>query len=108
MNLENLGKNIRAARKRKGFTQDQVAELIDTTPAFLSDIERGMKTPSLNTFVDLCNVLEISADYALQGSLDAGKEHVYNEVTKKMENLTPTQRQFISDFIDRYLDSMKE
>ncbi|MBE6560627.1 MAG: helix-turn-helix transcriptional regulator [Ruminococcaceae bacterium] len=106
MNLEDFGKRIKAARKRKGLTQEALAEKIDIAPTYISDIERGIKAPSLNTLVDLIKELEISADYVLQGSVDSGKEHIYNEITQKLDGLAPKQRQFISDFIDRYIKSL--
>ncbi len=106
MNLEDFGKRIRTARKRRGLTQEALAEKIDIAPTYISDIERGIKAPSLSTLVDLIKELEISADYVLQGSVDSGKEHIYNEITQKLDGLTPKQRQFVSDFIDQYIKSL--
>ena len=106
MNCEDLGTRLKNARTKKGYTQEVLAEKIDTAASYISDIERGLKTPSLTTFVDLISVLEVSADYMLQGSLESGKEYVYNEITKKLDKLTPKQRQFISDIIDRYIQSL--
>ena len=103
MNCEDLGTRLKNAQTKKGQV---LAEKIDTAASYISDIERGLKTPSLTTFVDLISVLEVSADYMLQGSLESGKEYVYNEITKKLDKLTPKQRQFISDIIDRYIQSL--
>ncbi|MBE6542036.1 MAG: helix-turn-helix transcriptional regulator [Ruminococcaceae bacterium] len=107
MNLEDFGKRIKDARKRRGFTQEVLAEKVDMAPTYISDIERGIKTPSLNTLVDLIKELEVSADYVLQGSLDSGKEHIYNDITQKLDILTPKQRRFIADFIDGYIKSLE-
>ena len=108
MEFEDFGKRLKEVRKGKGLTQDNVAELLNTAPSYLSDIERGVKTPSLNTFVQLLIVLEVSADYILQGSVDSGKEYTYTDINNKLDRLTPKQRQFVAKFIDLYVDSLKK
>ncbi len=106
MNCADLGKRLKQARIKKGLTQEVLAEKIDTAPSYISDIERGMKAPGLNTFVEIISVLDVSADAVLQGSIDSGKGYVYDEITKKLNKLTPKQRQFISEFIDNYIESL--
>lgn len=106
MNYSDLGKRLKKARIKKGYTQEKLAEKIDSAPSYISDIERGIKVPGLNTFVTIISVLDVSADAMLQGSIDSGKGYVYDEITAKMNNLTPKQRQFISEFIDNYIESL--
>ena len=101
------GERLKKARIKKGYTQEALAEKIDSAPSYISDIERGVKSPGLNPFVEIISVLEVSADAMLQGSIDSGKEYVYDEITGKLNNLTPKQRQFISEFIDSYIESLK-
>lgn len=106
MNGENFGKRLKIARIKKGYTQEKLAEKTDTSTSYISDIERGVKTPSLSTFIELISALDISADYILQGTLDSGKKYLYDEVSVKLDKLTPQQRQFIIDFIDLYSKSL--
>ncbi len=106
MNYADLGKRLKKARVKKGLTQEALAEKIDSAASYISDIERGIKAPGLNTFVALINVLEVSADDMLQGSTESGKEFVYDEITNKLNKLTLKQRQFIAEFIDNYIESL--
>lgn len=108
MDIGDLGKQLKQIRIKRGYTQEKVAERINSAPSYISDIERGIKAPSLSTFVELLKTLDVSADYILQGSVDSGKEYIYDEITKKLDKLTPKQRKFISDFIDQYVKSLDE
>lgn len=107
MESRDYGKRLRAVRKEKGLTQEMVAEQLDTSPSYLSDIERGVKSPSLSTFIRLLEILDVSADYILQGSLDSAKVYMYKDMQERLDYLTPKQRQFISDYIDLYIKSLE-
>jgi len=69
MDYEKLGNKIRMHRKLKGMTQEQLAEQADISLSFFGHIERGTRKPSLDTLVDIANVLEVSPDVLLQDSL---------------------------------------
>ena len=101
-----LGKKLRLARKRKGYTQHALAEIADIGNVYLGEIERGMKMPSLNIFIKLIEALDISADYILRDELTSGKEYIYDEITQKLKNLTPKQRKTAADILDAYLNNI--
>ncbi len=49
MNNINIGEKIRVFRKGAGLTSKRLAELSDITPSMLSQIEKGITNPSLQT-----------------------------------------------------------
>ncbi len=53
------GKAIRVARATKGMTQKQLASLVDVNPSFISRIEAGQRSPSIETLEDLAQGLSI-------------------------------------------------
>lgn len=67
-NMVLIGSNIRKARQRSDLTQEQLAELIDVTPQYLSDLERGVVGTSISTLILLCKKLNVTADYILFGT----------------------------------------
>ena len=71
LNRSALGKRIQIQRKRRGLSQMVFSELIDKSPTFVSYVENGCKSMSLDTFVDVANALETSPDELLRDSLDA-------------------------------------
>lgn len=60
-----LGSRIKALRKDKKLTQQQLADLINVTKVSVCCYERGNRTPNLETFVDLVNVLDTTPSYLL-------------------------------------------
>ena len=50
-----IGNRIKTMRERANLTQEQLAELVDISPTHMSVIERGVKTPKLDTFVRIAN-----------------------------------------------------
>lgn len=57
-----IGQVIKYARIENGFSQEQLAELIDITPTHLKHIESGHRKPSIEVFFKLLNTLEVSAE----------------------------------------------
>ena len=103
MDKSTLGKKLRQARQKKGYTQQALAEIADIGNVYLGEIERGVKMPSLNIFIKLIEALDLSADYILRDELTSGKEYICDEISQKLQALTPKQRKTASDILDAYL-----
>ena len=58
-----IGLKIAYFRKLRGLTQEQLAERIDRTPAFIGHVEAPniSKAVSLDTLFDIASVLDIPA-----------------------------------------------
>ena len=57
LNYIEIGKRIRIKRKEMCLTQEKLSELIDVSPTYISEIERGTSISSLATIAKLSNVL---------------------------------------------------
>lgn len=68
MDWVSIGNRIRRQREYLGYTREVMAEKIDVTPKFCSDIELGAKGMSIPTLCRIANVLNLSVDYILFGS----------------------------------------
>lgn len=107
MDKTSLGKKIREVRCNKGYTQQALAEKANIGVMYLSEIERGLKKPSMNIFIKIIEALDISADYVLRDELSSGREFVYDEITEKLNGLTPKQRKTATDILDAYLKNLE-
>lgn len=103
MDKAELGKKLRQARLEKGYTQQTLAELAGIGNVYLGEIERGQKMPSMNSFIRIIEVLNISADYVLRDELSSGRVYIFDEITQKLQTLTPRQRKAAADILDAYL-----
>lgn len=74
-----LGEQIRRIRVLRGFTQEQVAEMIDRSEAHLSHIESGKSNIGLESLVNLSNVLNIDIGVLLSDSLESHRYDIYTE-----------------------------
>jgi len=54
-----LGRNVKKYRTFKGFSQATLAEILDISPNFISDIENGKRWLSSDTLVNLAEALGI-------------------------------------------------
>ena len=60
--IDKLGPIIKAARKSRGHTREQLAERIHITPRYLMSIENENQKPSYDVLFRLIRELGISAD----------------------------------------------
>ena len=67
-----IGKQIRDYRLKKNLRQEDLAEKVNVSPNYIGMIERDEKIPALDTFVDILNVLDASADIVLSSVLKNG------------------------------------
>ena len=58
-----IGARIRKKREAQLLTQEKLAEMLDVSIKFVSDIELGAKGMSLKTLNKLSQILLVSADY---------------------------------------------
>jgi transcriptional regulator with XRE-family HTH domain len=62
-----IGKRVKAARLRKGFTQQVVADAAGVTAGAIRAIEGGYSEPRTSTLQRLCEILRTPADHILFG-----------------------------------------
>jgi quercetin dioxygenase-like cupin family protein/DNA-binding XRE family transcriptional regulator len=54
-----IGARLRAARRTRGMTIDQVADVTGLTKGFISRVERDETSPSVATLITLCQVMAV-------------------------------------------------
>lgn len=71
-----LGTNIKNRRKKLGYTQKRLAELIHVSEQHISHIETAHTKPSLEVIVDIANALQTDVNNLLVDSLPAVRDEV--------------------------------
>lgn len=89
--LSEIGKRIQNRRKQQGYTQEQLAEMMNVSIQMISNLERGNKAIRIDNLINLSQILDISTDYILTGketSTDmvglASRVSLLSEKDKKM------------------------
>ena len=101
-----LGRRIREARNKLRFTQEVLAEKADIAVTYLGEIERGEKTPSLDVLINIAESLQVSCDYLLRDSVEAGTVYVDADISRKLSSLTRKQRIAAESILDAYIKSL--
>lgn len=68
---DSVGSRIRECRKKTGLTQEQLAEKVNISPTYLSEIETDRKQAGRKVLCTIAEVLDVSLDYLMY----ARKEH---------------------------------
>ncbi len=65
--MEKSGDRIRQLRMKSGFTQEKAAETLNVDRSFYSRIESGKKGCSIDLFIQLSELFQVSLDYLVLG-----------------------------------------
>lgn len=69
MDLDELGKRIRSRRERRGLKQSDLAAALRVSPQAVSKWERGENAPDITVLVPLSQLLDVSVEWLLGGSV---------------------------------------
>lgn len=108
MKYDTIGKNIRKFRVAKKLRQEDLADKTGLTSNYIGMVERGEKIPSLETFINILNALEISADMVMTDVLTTGYTVKNSMLNEKIAKLTPEDRAKIYDVIDTLIKHSKQ
>ena len=62
-----IGNFIKALRREKGLTQEQLAERVRVTRTYIAKIENGSQVGPLELAIELADLFEVSLNYLLLG-----------------------------------------
>lgn len=97
---ESIGKNLRKYRLERKLRQEDLAERAGLSTNYIGMVERGEKIPSLETFITILNVLEVSADMVLSDVLVKGYQVKNSILAERIGTLSKDERERIYAVID--------
>lgn len=80
MDLTQIGQRIKKAREAANITQEELAQAVGCTAKHIGAIERGLKTPRLDTFIIIANTTGASADLLLQDLIKSPVDSLAGEL----------------------------
>lgn len=106
--LKVIGDKIQKARKDKGYTQEYVAEKIEKSIDTYRGIENGRSVGSLESLLNICNILEITLDYIFTDLLDKKVEILDNKLYNDFQNLNLEQKELIDVIVEHMKKTNRE
>ena len=86
LNYREIGKRIQNKRKELKITQEKLSEIIDVSPSYISEIERGSSICSLSTIVNIAKNLDVSLDYLVFGITEKNIDKVFVDILSSIPN----------------------
>ena len=108
MKLDTIGRYVREYRLAKGITQEQLAEMVDISPSYVSMIERSEKIPALETMIDLANALGVSTDMLLCEALKTELQIKRNVMLDNIAKLPKREQERIFAVVDTMIQQAKK
>ena len=90
-----IGRRIRNARLKQNLKQEELADKIDVSVAFMSRIETGKSKINLKRLTQIAEILDVSPGYLLMGSNISSKDYLKEDFRILLEQCTPEQQKLI-------------
>ena len=103
VDYKKIGVRIAQRRKEIKMKQNTLAEKTNLSNNHISNIENGYSVPSIETFAKICNVLNITPDYLLLGTLKSN--NIPQNIVDKLNLCDDKSLKLISKIIDAILSS---
>ena len=94
-----LGKKIKEERIEKGYTQEELGEKIDSTGAYIGQIERGERNASMSKIVLIAEALNVSIDYLTGNLCFEELKCIDGKIAEELKDATNKQKEMMMDII---------
>ena len=103
MELKSVGKRIRQYRIARNMKQEDLADKTNLSVTYIGMIERGEKSPRLETFVSIVNALGVTSDALLSDVTITGYKIKDSMLSDKLDRISYEDREMVYDLIDTIL-----
>lgn len=103
--LKSIGSRIKFYRTRQHMSQFQLSELADITPVYLSLIETGQRTPSLEVLTKISSALCISMDLLVYGIVP---EKTISKWDMLLAGCSVQEKEFVYDLTKSILNILQK
>ena len=100
-----IGSRIKQARLAKNMTQEDLADKIDISVAFLSRVERGNSHINLKRLNQICGLLDVSESYMLTGVANNETNYLDKEFAELLKKCSPEKQRMIYNVVKTIVES---
>ena len=86
LSISKMADTVISKRKELKITQEKLSEIIDVSPSYISEIERGSSICSLSTIVNIAKNLDVSLDYLVFGITEKNIDRVFIDILSSIPN----------------------
>lgn len=85
MEKKSIGKFIALLRKANGYTQEELASLLNVSNKTISSWENDNSSPDLSLIVVLADIFHVSCDELLRGEKDSSSNEIFSKKSEKIK-----------------------
>lgn len=97
-----IGKRLKSYRRKAGLTQEKLAEILSYSPGYISQIERGLTRPNLDTLAMICSVLDCDISVLL-AQTNQTQDYMIPDFQLLLEQLNPKERRSWHAMLNAYI-----
>ena len=94
-----IGKNLQRIRKSYGYTQERLAEEIEVSIRYVSDMEQDRAKPSYEVLIRICNLYKIGLNQIFSGYLTDTNNKILEYSLSGYEKLSNEDKETIKYLI---------
>lgn len=93
--MQDLGKRLRALRDERGLTLAQLGQQVGLSASYLSQVERGVTTPSLSRLTAIATALDVEVRFFFEDEVSSPRV-VRSNQGERLKSITDTVLEFLS------------
>ena len=94
-----IGERIQLARKSKGITQENMAERLNVSIGYVSQVERGVTKISLDLLAAISGILDCDVASFVSESALTSSGYLESEILTELHKLDAKKKKFILNLI---------
>lgn len=99
VNYVEVGNKIRIERENFGMSREKLAEILNLSPYFLGQIERGERNMSINTLIKISECLHISIDSLFFEKVNVNNNNNNNSLYSLINRCSEKEANVIEELI---------
>ena len=95
--LAQVGMRVWNYRTQRGLSREKLAERLDISPQYVSDIEQGKKCMSMSIFVEMSQVLGVGLDFLAHGT--PPEDPAVDRLERHLRQTSPLDRELAAHML---------
>lgn len=95
-----IGARIKGERNMQGLTQEELAEKLDVSVGYVSQVERGITKISLDLLGSISTILNCDVKELISQSATGGNRYMNAELESRFSRLTDKEKRLVSEVMD--------
>ena len=95
-----IGSRIKARRREQRMTQEMMAEALDVSVGYVSQVERGVTKISLDLLAEISSILDCDISFFVSGTAVSGENYLKSELSDKFDRLSARDKKLVLGMIE--------